>query len=501
MKLFLKKNLKYALVVFIFVMVFELSANADDLLVKKTGSEIKLEENKTMTRKPEIGGDNFSFHVNGFISSGIGDYYRLTFEVESTEDANIDVTALSVGGEEFAIDSFNLKRTVNFERKELVFKANSNYRDFIFEKSDNKNFADIYIKNVRIFRLNAKNDNDKNKLRQTIIGNRKDVTLTKFKAVDNQVVYANLKTEKTILGQTFIANSEFLSGVSFDINKRDDGGQGKYKVELRTVEQKNGKTIISNNVMEFFEFTANDLDVLTKKDEMTFFPLLGLMKKGQMYYVDINNESVKTSTGYLTINGGENHDAFASGDALIKRDKKAIMIGDLNFALYNSNPATFNGNTVLSGSEIVDLGQGLGSYSYSINHQPTDLLDVERYSDGVVFNDHEGIISGSSVSDTSYEYKINTIYPFKNIHIRAEKMYMDWYDVKLYYSADENNWIEIPDLKKKNLQTFDTVINGDGVNSKEIFIKVTYDKFDSKAIELFGLRSFEVNGDLNMNIK
>jgi len=80
-------------------------------------------------------------------------------------------------------------------------------------------------------------------------------------------------------------------------------------------------------------------------------------------------------------------------------------------------------------------------------------------------------------------------------------MYMDWYDVKLYYSADENNWIEIPDLKKKNLQTFDTVINGDGVNSKEIFIKVTYDKFDSKAIELFGLRSFEVNGDLNMNIK
>ena len=170
--------------------------------------------------------------------------------------------------------------------------------------------------------------------------------------------------------------------------------------------------------------------------------------------------------------------------------------------MYRSELERINDNAILTGAEIIDLGQGSGTYSYYINNNLTDLLDLFQYSDDVRFNDYEGVISGSPKNDASYEYRINTFYPFKKLRIKAVQMYKEWYNINIFYSFDQKNWNEIACTGGSDtVQIFDGVISGDGKTSKEIYIKVTYDKSDSKEIELFGLRSLEISGDLNMNVK
>lgn len=500
----LKKGLRYILVLFVFIAAANLSKNEDviELENKQIQEKKEILQDEAEKKIFQIGEDDSLYKIKNSLHSGLGDYYRMSFETESSDDVRLDIKTLTAGGRELTIGSLDLIKSEDLAKKELFFKTNGNYNDLVFEKIDKTNLAAVYIGNVKIFKLNVQNDAEFKKIQKNITGKKEDVVWKMFKTKDEAVTYANLETEKILLGQTFIAETDFLSGVSFNIEKRGNGGGGKYSIELREVRQQKDKIDIDADAIASFKFSAIDLEKYMKNGT-AFFPLFSSLKRGQMYYVGINNNKVNLSSGHLILKGSSGESEFDGGDAFIEKTKKANKVGDLEFALYRPELTVFDNNPILIGSEIIDLGQGAGVYLYETSDQMIDLMNLSKHSGEIGFDEKEKVIFGKAENEAFYEYKINTVYPFENVRIQTAQMYKEWYDVKLYYSFNQQDWEEISsiDMDNEAQQLFDAMILGDGKTIKTLYIKVSYDKFDSKATNLFGIGKLQITADLNMNNK
>ena len=504
---FLKQNIKYIAVAVILIAVFFLGENLtpEEALVCENA---KLKKENIFKKEAEIGAKDSSYELKNSLHSYQGDYYRLIFNSWADSDTKLKIKLASAMGGEFEVGSVDLEESSQNKKgafKEFLFKTDGLYNSLVFEKDDHGNSAEVFVKNVKISRLNVRNEKELADLKPVIIGDTATGVCAQEQTEESTQSFPQLKSRNTSVGQIFKADRDYLSGVELDVVKIGSGGLGNYRLELRKVSDEEGNWVVNSKVEAYMEFSAEDLEDYSQKDGTEIFPLGGFLEKGRHYLVALNNSAVKTNLfNYLEIKGSSNDDAYADGKAVVyKRGKVRNVGGDLYFRIYGAKYVFSDGGRILTGAAIEDLGGGVGIYTYKAKNNVTDFLDLYSYTDSrdgfplVRYNCYEGVVSGSPEKDAEYVYKINTIYPFKKLRLSAEQMYVGWHKVKIYYSYDNKKWTDILPVRDNDdfTQIFSEIIEGNGTQN-EIYFKVTYDRDDEKDIKLFGLRNFSVTGEL-----
>lgn len=497
---FIKKNAKYVAVgvIFFVAILFGYSGNNS---VKESACGGPAKPGGLAVAVPEIGTRDRVYRLSNFLNAATGDYYRLTFSTKADQDSEIAVKLVSASGKETIISAFNAPEAVDFFSPEIIFKADGFYKDIVFEKKNENDSAKVNIRNARLSRLNIKSEQEAKLLRPVASGDVKVVESTLRQTEKSEKYFAQLKSGGTGVGQIFRAESEYLAGITLDLRKKGDS-TGKYRLELREADEKDGDFSVSSAIAAVFEFSAGDIDGYKSKKGEIFFPLASRLEKGKMYFVGLDNSAVKNSfLNHLEIKGTADRNAFSGGAAVEWKDGVAEEIGDLFFIVHTAEFSEVQGARIPTGARIEDLGGGNGLYSYQTNRKSTDILDVSSYDRGNVrFNDYEGIISGSPKDDVNYVYKFSAPFAFEKTRIIAEQMYGEWYRVVIAYSFDNQNWMDLAytgDGENDSPQKFDSIISGDGIK-KDLYIRVSYDKFDNKEIKLFGLRNFSIMGELKV---
>lgn len=490
-KLIIKNYLKYIFI--LIIIIIALLSGKKTPKVESGGNPLKAlgVQNKT---NPEIGKDQSEYWVNDFISSRKNDYYRVTLKWKSSHDSDVSIFLTSKLDNRQKVFSENLKKSEDYIFKEILFKADDLYENLVFKKDDKKDSSKIFIKDIQVSRLNVNSEAELKQLKPTVFGNTKIIESEARQTKKWGSYFSQLQKDETRLGQIFKSEDDLLSGASFII-KRGGSGLNKYRLELREVSQKDGGISLSSDVLAYKDFTTDEIANYTDDSGVTTFPLVSSLKKGQLYFIGIDNSLADNRSSYIELNGTLNKDAYQSGNAVIQHETETNDMGDLFFAIHTPIFDQINKEKILTDARIEDLGESGWLYEYQSKGDFTDLLDLSYYDrKNIGFNDYEGIVSGSPKDDASYVYKIYTPYSISQARIIAEQMYAGWYRTIISYSFDNQKWIDLPYTgkgKEDSVQKFDSVITGDG-NENYLYVKITYDKFDNKEIKLFGLRNFKV---------
>lgn len=497
---FIKNNFKYAAVFAIFWVALMIGYSEKNSV--KSDSCVNPKKTDSMAVvAPEISPRGKYYRISNFLNTASGDYYRLAFNTKVDQESEITINLASISGGNSPISSILLEVGEDYASKEVVFKADGFYRDLIFEKKGD-NVSKVYIKNVSLSRLNVKSEYEAKLLRPVMLGNTKIVESGARQTEKEEKYFSQLKSSKTKLGQIFKAGDEYMAGVSLDLREKGSSS-GKYRLELKEAKEKKGNIAISSEAIASLEFSSNDIEKYkNEEDGKAFFPLASQLEKDRLYFIGISNSLVSNNfLNYLEIRGTDDKNAFPKGEAVVWQDGKVQEIGDLFFVIHSAEFSDFQGERILTGVKIEDMGGGSGLYSHQTSQRSNDILDLFSYKRGDVwFNDYEGIISGSPRNEASYVYRFYSPFAFEKIRIISEQMYAGWYRVVISYSFDNQNWTDLPydgDGENDSPQKFNSVIDGNGTN-KELYIKVTYDKFDEKEIKLFGLRNFSITSELKM---
>lgn len=497
---FIKNNARYAAVGVIFFMAVLFGYSGNNA-VKESACGGPAKPGGLAVAAPEIGSRDRSYRLSDFLNAATGDYYRLTFSAKADQESEIAVKLASVSGKEMSISSFNVQTAEDLSPREIIFKADGMYKDIVFEKKNESDSSKVFIQNARLSRLNVKSEYEAKLLRPVMAGNVKIIASALRQTEKGEKYFARLKSGGTRVGQTFRAENEYMAGISLDLRKKGDSS-GKYRLELREADEKEGDFFVSPAVAAVFEFSAGDIENYKNKKGEVFFPLASRLEKGKLYFVGLDNSAVKNSfLNYLEIKGTADKNAFPGGAAVEWKNGAAEEIGDLFFVVHAAEFPEIQGARIPTDARVEDLGGGSGLYSYQANRKSTDILDIFSYDRGNIwFNDYEGIISGSPEDDANYVYKFSSPFAFEKTMIAAEQMYGDWYRVAIAYSFDNQNWTEVPyagEGEGDSPQKFNQIIDGGGTK-KDLYIRVSYDKFDNKEIKLFGLRNFSITGELKV---
>ena len=497
---FIKNNKRYFAVGIIFLFIFMMGENLERFSDKELGIPQKATEQVVTLNQQQ----NF-FLKEGFINARGGDYYRLVFNVKANEDCKLIVKITSPFGEEHWTRELELEESLLYERKEIIFDSPGYFRNLILERENPNDDVSIMIKDIKTSRLRLNSQAEVERLRTTVIGNTTDL-YSPLQTEEDGAGFGGLKKNNQILGQVFRAESPYLGGVVFSGRKVGTGGAGKYRLKLYEAQEKDDGLAVKKNLISFTEFPAKNLSNYLNEEDELVLPISAILKKGKLYYLGLSNVLAKTNmNNYWELRGSET-DIYPFGSALATSTNLSVKEnkGDLYFKIVAKDYTQQEGERLLTGAMLEDLGGGLGKYSYQNKGEATDFLDLYSYtatskqgnSSSVKYNEYEGTISATPAEGINYIYKINTIYPFEKIKLNAEQMYSNWYKVKLLYSFNKEDWTELPYQQgDKSPQIFDEVIKGNG-NQNELYIKVTYDEGDDKEIKLFGLRYFGVVASL-----
>lgn len=496
---FLKNNLRYAAVFVIFLTVI-FFGYSDRGFIQNNECNDPHRLEKTSVVIPEIRAKDQYYRIINFLNTANSDYYRLTFNIRANQNSEVAVHMASASGKEADIASFSVEESVYDAAKEFIFSTDGFYKDLLFEKKGNSD-AKVYIHNVNLSRLKVKSEQELELLHPTILGDTEIKESGVSQAKEKGDHFSQLKNSKTRIGQIFMADSDYLAGVSFDLQVKGDSEE-KYRLELREASEKKGVFHINNEILATLEFASGYIERYRRGDNGLFFPLTSRLEKGKFYFVGIDNSAVRNNFfNYLEIKGTNDKNASPDSIGVVWRSREVAEIGDLFFTVNTAKFSDVQGERVLTGAKVEDLGNGDGVYSYRAGGKPTDILDLFSYSRGKVwFNDYESIVSGSPRDNAAYVYRFYSPFVFNKIRIAAEQMYAEWYRVVIAYSFDNQNWTELPYFGEGRIdspQKFDSIVTTDETR-KEIYIKITYDNDDSKEIKLFGLRNFNVTGEVEI---
>jgi len=293
------------------------------------------------------------------------------------------------------------------------------------------------------------------------------------------------------------------------------GEIGNYYLELREVNNQNGKVILSPDRIAYFGFDKNSAERDLKiKEGIYHIPLAAYIEKGKTYFIGINNTEVRFNIlNTLKIYGG-NAD---SGEKIVSsvKGKTSEKSGSLYLKVYGVDYIKAGDEKVLTGAKILDNGDGTGSYSYGQGGSFSDYLDLEQViskeNSSIFYDNIQGGISGKDEDDNAFVYKINTTYPFAKLNIEAGQPGGEFTNSLVYYSFDNKNWQEIKNdydkedaLFSADKNKFQKLLQGDG-KTKTIYIKVTYDKEDAQEknasavpVRLFGLKNLKVVAEIRI---
>lgn len=490
MKSFFRENIRYFVAGAVFIVVIVYSGfipRVEEIEDNKDLSGEDLEE----IRKADLDRNNLSKIYSNILNSKKDDFYRLTFEAKSLEDEKILVSITSQTGNKKEIGEVELLKEDKEKTFELIFDTDDYFRDVIFERVKDDDFAqemigdrwddnEIYLSQVNISRLIVDDLEEALGLEATVFGNAGTETiylLSKEKSYD-------LSKKNKNFCRLFDFSGGFFSSVTINLDQIGNGGEGKYKLEIRNPEEGNN---VAGKLVEKKRFNIKDLAEKSEKDNNYRFDLPLELKDGKKYFVCINNERVDVDeNNFLRIN-------YIEGK---KIPKKSI------FGLETKKLLVLNERYVSNNAKIEDLGE-YKIYEYKKSGKEIDILDIYEQQGDVEFDEESGIITNKMKEGDYLIYKIDTVYPFQELRLEIEKTKDSKGRVKLEYSFDNKNWTEITPKNEEDLEDFrkefmsyDFAIKNDNEDNTEFYVRASCLESSKSKKSVFGLENLEITARL-----
>lgn len=519
MNLKIIKNYKsYFLVFFIFIFIFIFGKSMNVLTPEQRKSQDQAyAQKKIASGIYSVPSDQNQYILNSLFSVKKGQCGRLFFGLRNTVSDN-NLTELFMGNSKIKISlsnnfyqnqeigSYEMKSDGFAQNVITEFCADADYSNLIFQKDEDSKDSSFEISNVLFYSLFLKKY-DLSNLLTSIIGNT-DLGKIIYQSNLNSksaVTAFKFTRHNQMIGQTFVADSNTISGVDLKLDFTGSGGIGNYFLELREVGEENQEMSLSSDRIAYYCFNKDTAE-RDLKIEKGFYhiPLVANLEQGKTYFIGISNEAVKFNIlNTLKVYGGT-----AGND----QDKITTSIGgkviskpgNLYLKVYGADYVMLENEKVLTGAKILDNGDGTGLYLYEQRGSSSDYLDLYQSTmeknKNVFFDSVQSGVAGRDVGDNNFIYKINTLYPFTKFKINAEQTGGGYTDSLLYYSFNNINWYEIKNnfyKEGENKDEFQELIQG-GRETKTIYIKATFNKDDAKgkSIHLFGLKNLKIVAEL-----
>lgn len=518
----------YLIVTVLFMLAFIFGKNMNVL----TPEQQKLQEQSYVQRKMALGVYNVSIDQRGYrIDNKVfvknGQCGRVFFGLKNTSayddssnilsgSPNIQIRLSNDFDQSQALGSYEIKSNRFVQTEEVNFCADADYSDLVFRKDENSQYSSFEISNISFYPLSLGKHNFDN-LESSVLGNSDFSEVIYRSQIDLKSATKPFRfTRKNqMIGQTFVADSESISGVDMKLEFTGVGGVGSYFLELREVIDQNGKSELSSDRIAYYMFNKDSVDQeLNLGENIYHIPLAGQLERGKTYYIGVNNNAVKFNIlNTLKIYGGS---ADNNGNIITSvKGKSSEKSGSLYLKAYGADYVQVGGEKVLTGAKILDSGDGTGLYFYEQRGNFSDYLDIDQLisknKSSIFYDNFQKGISAKDEGDNAFTYKINTVYPFNKIKIEAGQPGGEFTDSLIFYSFDNTNWTEIKnDWNKEDSlfladnNKFQELIQGDG-KIKTVFVKVTYDKDDVKEkatsatqIHLFGLKNLKILAELKI---
>lgn len=487
--------------------------------------------------EPSLSAERSRYYADDIFKDQSEGFYRLRFEGLTEELEKIKIALNSYSEEEEMLGEIEFMPGKISRNYEMVFFYPGKFTNLSFIKENLGKGGDIFIKNVRISKLNAKNASEA-QLMKTVYG-RTEIDSVSESQNESRNVFPWLKEKKTVFGQIFKASSEIISGVTmdFDVNKDFDLGSRQYELSLRKVIYGDDKAYFEGSEISSLGFSIESIDKYRKKDGKLFFPLNGFLEKDAYYFIGLDNSKVNVEgNNFIEPKGSFKDDAYKNGSVAIKKGKDLILVkGDLYFNIHSPKFVFEKDIKILNGATIEDLGMGKGKYSYESQGNYLDFFDLHLASSGTMFSSENKTIISPAKEDSNFVYKIETMFPFSKINFSASQLKPEWKKISASYSFDEKNWIDIPYSEKDQLvyETeelgYDDLDKGDDFQDNEkggelvddfedepdrkgqffnfdimvknkktdkIFFRITYDKEDKSKSRNFSIKDMHITADL-----
>ena len=440
------------------------------------------------------------------------DLKNLPFEDDSDKliykNVKIKISLSNDFGEAQALGSKELKDDGFSQSEEIDFCANADYQNLVLQTLEYYQGGIFEISNLSFLPLSIKKT-DLNNLVTPIIGT------TDFSRVVYQSGVPVRSANKAVkftrnnqeIGQIFVADSETVSGVDLKLKFIGNGGMGNYILELKeVVGEKNKHVAVSSDKIASYYFNQDSAEKSNISDYGSYhFPLAAHLEKGKSYFVGISNEEVEfniINTLKVYAQDIKNEEKIVS----MVSKKASIDTGALYLRVYGADFIKSNDEKILTGAQILDNGDGFGSYSYRQKNNFSDYLDLDQLispqNGNIYFDPLHQSLSAIASGDNAFTYSINMVKPFLRLKIEAHQPGIGFVDSRIYYSFDQNNWHEIKSdrakLSRGDENRFQELISGDG-KMKTIFLKVTYDNDDIKRrmYNIFGLKNLTIHSELD----
>lgn len=498
-----QENLAYIWAILIILLVFLINNVFPAEIIT---SEVCRNNNcKGVAGFSNLSAGNPVYYVNDVFKSESGKYYRMTFWEKSDSDSKVKVKIATTLSKEKELDVIEFNKNETETLKEVLFTANGEYSDIIFEKNNRNDKANIFIEDIRISKLDISSEKEFSRLRPVISGE------TSFDVEDQKQLgdsnsYSQLSQPDIILGQIFKPQISFMTGVDLDLDviKQNNGGGKSYRLELRQADFSGGVPEIVGKVLRYLEFSPEDIEKYRKEDGKFHFPLPSHLDTDKYYFIGINNDKFHVDKfDFLRPKGNRDEDGYKEGSVVIKKSGQTYLVpGDLYFVIYGSDFSEYEGTKILSKTTIEDIGMDKGLFRFQSSGNVYDLADIDSSTSDVDFDYEKESVFGTATTknESYYIYKLETVFPARKINVYANKADLDWNDVSLSYSGDGKKWEEIPSEKEESafgLQTFNSSFLW-SYPQKTFYLKVSPRDVSSEE-KSYGIKNLKVEAELVFN--
>lgn len=268
----------------------------------------------------------------------------------------------------------------------------------------------------------------------------------------------SLYKKKEIVGKSFIANTDYIDGASFNIEFVGNGGTYGHTISLWELNE-GDKFKLGNKISTYSFRTKFAKDHLrdSYKENIYRFPINSKVNKGKKYFIGFENTAITNSANHLSFFGDDTEKEKGDSYA-IKTNGKVNKIGNLFVNIYGDN---------------------LNKIEYSngfIEHKSPDGNKYIYDSNFDIFNKNmTNVTENEKIYTFEFEELINNINIKTNLYDK---------NTNYYYSIDGKEWKKIDE---NNI--YDNLILLNNLNSKYISLKIDL-KYSIKPVILNGLEAF-----------
>jgi len=460
---------------------------------------------KQLIETSVLSDQNNLLFANDLFNSELGKYYRLVFRAKSDKDTKIIVRATNAFDEEILLGRLDLEGEKR-GFKEIIFKANQNHTDILFEKLV-QDGAKVTLDRYKISKLNIETDDEAHKLNRTIFGEERN-TETYNLEEGNDFEHKQLMNPNIIFGQIFKSPGTFISEAELDVGvvKEDHENQDKYEFVFKEVEVDKYSPKVKGGEISRTRLSATEIESLRQSNGKVKFPVQSRVERNKYYFVGLNNDRIKNNKhNYLTIRGSEKSFGEAPEGAVVKEKGKTYLVpGDLYLKLYGLEFKEHKGKRMLLGSTIEDLGKGITIFKYQPSGDIFDMADIESHSKDVYFDKKIATIMGEATSEemneANFVYKLETVNTYDEISVLADQAILNNGNTLMQYSLNGKKWFDVEKEETDDQIVFSRTIIPSATTQDTFYLKIfpeINEQLFGKNKIRYGIKNLIVRANLN----